>query len=285
MAELTLLALDPFSRVLLECLEVSGSSASTRRWLVRKDLPDASIALLGMALRSAKDLGRAVLGILRLEARYKWRTSASPMLVLDTEHELPIAVHIAEEIDKTTPLFVVGARLPPAACLADPRYPQWWGILAATIPIEEYVTTIREFWNEYVSHWAGKPENKSLVISTSAFRAARAKREADEAHVKAAATVVARSHARADPSTNFQTSTASTTRRLRRNDAMKRRRGQDHNDQRPEVAQPAPATVCPAPGRGFQARGFTTGGRAEGRGGRRFTARKVEAQGLLAVPQ
>jgi hypothetical protein len=191
-SEVQTLMFDPFSRVLLENLEVAGSSAVSRKWTVRDGLIDDTVDRLNMALRSARDLGLAIINILRLEWRHKWRVQSAPMLLLDNELELPVAVFVAEAILKAAPLVVPGARLPPSAVLKDPQYAHWWGVLAATIPIETFVSTLRDFFLEHVSAWAAKPENRGLVISSASFRAAKARRAADQAHLAATAAVIAR---------------------------------------------------------------------------------------------
>ncbi len=200
--DMSSLLFDPFSSVLLAHLDVVGATAATRRWSVRAGLDDEAVGRLSMALRMAKDLGVAVLGVLRLEHRHKWKNNLAPMMMVDGEHELPVALHVAETIIKTTHMFIPGARLPPAIVIADGMNPHWWGVLAATIPIEAFVATLREFFTDFMANWAAKPENKGLVISATAFRAARAKRAADEAHIAAAAAVVGRpplSHRTARP--------------------------------------------------------------------------------------
>ena len=58
------------------------------------------------------------------------------------------------------------------------------------MPIETFIATLREFFIDHISAWAARPENKGIVISATAFRASRAKREADEAHIFAAAAVM-----------------------------------------------------------------------------------------------
>ena len=201
-SELTSLLFDPFSRVLIVNLEVTGSSATTRRWTLKEGISDEAIDQLSMALRAAKDLGSAIISLMRLEWRYRWRTLAAPLLMIDGEHELPMAIYVAEAILKMTPLSVPGARLPPIAVMQDPQYPHWWGILAATIPIETFITTLRDFFSEHTTAWAAKAENKGMVISAAAFRTARARRAADEAHAAATAAVLVtrppQLHVRAD---------------------------------------------------------------------------------------
>jgi hypothetical protein len=199
-ADVSSLLFDPFATVLIEHLVVVGTTATTRKWSVRGGIADDAVNHLSMALRSARELGSAVVTILKLEWRYRWKTQTAPIMMIDGERELPAAIFIAESILKTSPMSVPGARLPPAAVLSDPQYPHWWGILAATVPIETFIATLREFFVDHISAWAGKPENKGIVVSATAFRAARAKREADEAHIFAAAAVMRGSPARRYPS-------------------------------------------------------------------------------------
>ena len=193
--ELSSLLFDPFSLVLLENLNVVGSTAVTRKWTVREALDDDTISRVSMALRMAKDLGKTLLNILRLEQRLKWKSQSTPLLLIDGEHELPVSIHVAESIVKASSLYVPGSRLPPSSVLSDPQNPHWWGTLAATIPIETFVATIRDFFNEYVAHWSSKPEHKGLVISSAAYRAARARRAADEAHIAATSAIIRRASA------------------------------------------------------------------------------------------
>jgi hypothetical protein len=193
--ELSSLLFDPFSLVLLETLTVAGTTATTRKWTVREGLNDDTIGRLSMALRMAKDLGKTLINILRLEQRFRWKSQNTPLLMIDGEHELPVSVHVAECIMKTSSLYVPGSRLPPSSVLIDPLNPHWWGTLAATIPIETFVSTTRDFFNEYVSHWSSKPEHKGLVISSAAFRAARSRRAADEAHIAASSALLRRTSA------------------------------------------------------------------------------------------
>ena len=197
--EMSMLLFDPFSRVLLEHLVAVGTTATTRKWTTREAMPDDAMNNLSMALRSAKDLGVAVIGIMRIECRYRWKSSSSPILILDGEHELPVSVFVAESILKSSPMFVPGARLPPSAVITDPQYSHWWGVLAATIPIETFIQTLRDFFQEHIAAWCARPENKGLVVSTTAFRASKARRAADDAHMAAAAAVVSM-RTRATPS-------------------------------------------------------------------------------------
>jgi hypothetical protein len=182
-SDLAQLLFDPFSTILLDCLVAEGTTATTRRWSVRPDPPlnDAELRDLNLALRAAKDLGIAVVSILRLEARFVWKTSSAPMQMIDGDTEIPVAVFVAEQILRTSPSTIPGSRLPPAATITDARYPHWWGVLAATLPIEGFTQSLRDLYVEHVSAWCGRPENKALVTSSTAHRVARARRAADEA--------------------------------------------------------------------------------------------------------
>ena len=261
-ADVSSLLFDPFASVLLEHLVVIGTSATTRKWSVRGGIAEEAVNQLSMALRSARELGTAIVTILKLEWRYRWKMQAAPIMMIDGERELPAAIFIAESILKTSPLSVPGARLPPAAVLSDPQYPHWWGILAATVPIETFVATLREFFVDHVSAWAGKPENKGIVVSATAFRAARAKREADEAHIAAAAAVMRGSPARRYPSA-----------RPGKQARERFRRDLDANGSPDDQPRSNAASPRPSPGR-FQAnRDFAARGRSGRSGGRRGRGR------------
>ena len=253
--ELSSLLFDSFSLVLLEHLDVVGTSAGTRKWTVREGLNEDAVARLSMALRLSRDLGMTIISIMRLEQRYKWKSLGLPMLMIDGDRELPVAIFVAEAISKTSTSFVPGARLPPSSVLSDPSNPQWWGILAATIPIDAYVATVREFFGDYVTIWCAKSENKGLVVSAAAFRATRARRAADEAHLAAAAAVVGRRQG--PPSVANRPA----------NHLARRRQLRDNQPDRSQVSAPPSAPTVSVPTSGALSL-VPQSGRGRGRGGR-----------------
>jgi hypothetical protein len=224
-----------------------------------------------MALRSARDLGLTVVNILRLEWRHRWKSSSTPLMLIDGDRELPVALFVAEAIMKAYPLSVPGARLPPSAVLKDPQYPHWWGLLAATVPIETFISTVREFFSEYVSAWSAKAENKGLVVSATAFRAARARKAADEAHIAATAAVLARSPSHRDSRSPARPNQRSRLLLSAHADTP------EHRDTRPIAPQDTFQRSPSSPrGRGGRGRGGRRSGRGRfngsGSGGRAWSA-------------
>ena len=254
--DLSDLLFDPFSRTLLLHLEAVGNSATTRKWSLRDGLDDEAIDRVNMALRSARDLGITIINVLRLEWRHRWKSSTTPLMLIDGEHELPVALFVAEQILKASPLSVPGARLPPSVVLRDPQFPHWWGILAATVPIETFISTLREFFSEHVTAWSARAENKGLVVSATAFRAAKVRRAADEAHVAATAAVFARS-----PSHRDSRSPAARP-NLRSRLQAAHANTADHQDFRPAAPQDSAHRPSPSVrGRGGRGRGSRRPGR------------------------
>ena len=189
-AEISSVMFNRSTEIIFQELTVDGKTATTRKWALRN--PDITVeraAILSLALRLARDLGLAVLSILRFEARYRWKVLDAVVNVMDKPYEIPIEVFLCEQIRQATVQVTVGDIIPPEESLTDPDYPTW-GLLAITLRTRSYLTTLRKFFTDYTSAWTTRAENKNAFMAVSKFRSDKRAKDESAANLLVAAAVV-----------------------------------------------------------------------------------------------
>jgi hypothetical protein len=95
-------------------------------------------------------LGRAVLSVLRAEARYKWHGPASEdVKVMKWTTCVSAEVHFIEKILRTSMDYPVSQLLPDECFLQSPDYTLWWGLLAATLPVSMFHRYLCDTWKSF----------------------------------------------------------------------------------------------------------------------------------------
>ena len=129
---------DGHAQVVLENVVGAGPMVS-RKFRLRVEpgaMTSEQQSAVGCALRRAHYLGVALWHVFRMNARHDWKVSGRPGYVLRAAVELPVAVHVAEEVIAERLRELLGHRLPQLEQLSDPKYPMWLGVFAGTVPIE-----------------------------------------------------------------------------------------------------------------------------------------------------
>jgi hypothetical protein len=146
---------DGHSQDILDNIVAEGSGA-LRKFKLRDgvlEFPRERISQIGSSFRRAHYVGVALYHILRAENRHLWKDLSKPGYVLRAEAEIPVTVFTAEQALAEPLHEIPGQLLPRLDQIQDSKYPIWMGVLAATIPIDTFQSSIEQAFKDVCAAW------------------------------------------------------------------------------------------------------------------------------------
>jgi hypothetical protein len=144
-----------------ELYEVTGEGLK-RTFQMRAELTDADRTARALRLRRLIDAARAVLRILKMEARALFFLKGEETKVVKLSFEQPVAVHVADLVLREAEAKQLGVIFPWTEEEArSPEYPLWWALYIASLQFDGFHTVLERTFKTRVREWAAA--NKEQV--------------------------------------------------------------------------------------------------------------------------
>jgi hypothetical protein len=133
------------------CGTIAEGTYLSRSWRYRDPLSHDESVALGASIHRILSLGRAVICILRAEARFRWQGTPHEVRLMRWSSSMSAEVHCADLILRERASPPIGQVLPDAFLLESSEHVLWWGLLACSLPISMFSVYMRECWRRHVA--------------------------------------------------------------------------------------------------------------------------------------
>jgi uncharacterized membrane protein YgcG len=140
---------------------VRASGEGVQRKFTLTDLPEAELRVEALKFRSLVAAARALLGILRVQARADTFVNGKKALLIRTAHKTPVGAHVAATILDKEQRNVPGQVLPRNAEFASCDFPAWWACVLASTPAQGFCAAMTSLFEDAVVLWADR--NRKVV--------------------------------------------------------------------------------------------------------------------------